>query len=182
MLDKVPVAFLEMVNAGKVERQQEKDNRQAQIRADLERKKSDDELKRKKRWGFLCVEARIDLGPKLSEYVDWKEPPNWTGQNEVQWLYIRIPGFSVIVAEYRRYGTCEWYHDRWGVSCYDKGISSWLSFNKQDKSVEYILAFAREQFLSRTVEETKEKPKSKEPQIAEVKVEEVDETHHQAVS
>jgi hypothetical protein len=157
---KIPEKINALIAIGDKQLEEERAEQKRAREADRAALKLQKEREIKKYWAFLVAEATIDLGP-LAEFADFAMPENWQPK-EMEWIRIRIPGLSELVADYRKYdGTYEWHFDNWGICCYQKagatGMSRyWQSYPCKEKSVEYILAFAREQYENQEKLRTKE--------------------------
>jgi hypothetical protein len=148
---KIPEKFADLVRKGQNRLLVEK---QRQTQEQLAKNKQNTQRERKKLWGFLCTEAKIDLGPDVSEYVKWTEPETWN--QKCHCFYINIPGFSTIVAEYKLHNEYDWCINRIGFCSYEKTKNSlvkvWNSY--ETKPIDQILAMAyqeqikKEQFVN----------------------------------
>ena len=101
-------------------------------------------------WDSLVVVAKHKLYP-LGEYIDWTMPSDWMLEHHR--FVAHVPGLSEIVAEYHRFqdGTnlllmrADWYLDHWEVASH----GTWVSYGAREKTLEFILAKAREQYCDK---------------------------------
>jgi hypothetical protein len=160
----LPLEINMAISNGRTVLVEERRLRSEEIRKSKQEADKKSAIRNKKLWAYLCIEAQIDLD-LVRDYINWNMPKSWSKTSPAtQWLKINIPNLTEIEAEYQLENRIEWTLNRYMVAAYERcneGTKKTYIIVNTSHNLDYVLAFAAEQYEKKCVLEKTPLPKTK---------------------